>query len=90
MCGLPIISWNVGGVKEIIKNELNGKLLNKLNEKEIQKILDIYLSKKNHKNLSLKIRNFAKKQYSTKIITKKYLKLYKKILSKNRTYKKIR
>ena len=86
MCGLPIISWNFGGVKEIIKNGLNGKLLNKLNEKEIKKILDVYIFKKNYRNLNMKIHNFSKKTYSSEIIVKKYLKLYKKILSKTTTY----
>ena len=29
MCGLPIIALNVGGVKEIIKENFNGNILQK-------------------------------------------------------------
>ncbi len=83
MCGLPIISLNTGGVKEIIKNNFNGNVLTSINEYKLKKIMENYIDKKNLKNLKIKIRENAKKIYSTDVVMKKYLKLYKIILKKN-------
>ena len=81
MCGLPIVSLNVGGVKEIIKENFNGNVLKKISLKEIKKTLDKYMEIKNYGRLKTKIRKFSKKKYSSEIVVKKYLKLYNRILS---------
>ncbi|MDA9754728.1 glycosyltransferase [Candidatus Pelagibacter sp.] len=81
MCGLPIIALNVGGVKEIIKENFNGNILKKITNKELKKIIDKYIFLKNYHNLKIKIRKLSKKKYSSELVVKKYLKLYKKILS---------
>ena len=81
MCGLPIISLNVGGVSEIVKENVNGNILKKITQNEIQKTLDKYIKLKNYKKLKTKIRKSSKKKYSSEVVVKKYLKLYKRILS---------
>lgn len=80
MCGLPIVSLDIGGVNEIIDPGVNGNILKKINHKELKKVFDDYVNQKNFYKLKLKNRNLAKKKYSSTIIIKKYLKLYEGIL----------
>ena len=81
MCGLPLISFNIGGVKEVIKNNFNGNILKNTSKLEVKRIMDKYIYQKNYKKLKLKIHKDAVKKYSSNIVIKKYLKLYKSIMS---------
>lgn len=81
MCGLPIISLDVGGVREIIEEDLNGNILKNIRYSEIKKILDKYIFLNNYLNLKMKIRKLSKKKYSSKMIVRQYVKLYKSILA---------
>ena len=81
MCGLPIISLDVGGVREIIEEDLNGNILKNIRYSEIKKILDKYIYLNNYFNLKMKIRKLSKKKYSSKMIVGQYVKLYKSILA---------
>ena len=60
MCGLPIIALDVGGVREIIKENFNGNILKKFTYKSTKKIVDKYYFK-NYRKLKTKIRNFSKR-----------------------------
>ena len=89
MCGLPIIALDVGGVREIIKENFNGNILKKFTYKSTKKIVDKYITLKNYRKLKTKIRNFSKTKYSSEVVVKKYLKLYKSILSSDKNKQKI-
>lgn len=74
--GLPIVSSDVGGVSDIVKNEVNGFLFNKDDDEALEKILINYL---NNKSLIENQGIYNKKdcqKYDIKIIAKKYEDLF--------------
>jgi glycosyltransferase involved in cell wall biosynthesis len=82
-CGLPIISTKTGGFKEIIVNNINGHLIDNINDSKnfIEKIMDVLDKKTSYKNRKI-IRNFAIKLFSPKKTIDSYLDIYNKIILK--------
>jgi glycosyltransferase involved in cell wall biosynthesis len=82
-CGLPIISTKTGGFKEIIVNNINGHLIDNINDSKnfIEKIIDVLDKKTSYKNRKI-IRNFAIKLFSPKKTIDSYLDIYNKIILK--------
>jgi len=78
--GLPIISFNVGGSKDMIKNNYNGYLCKPFNKKDfILKLKKLISSKKLRKKFSYNGRLFAKKNFNYKTVGKIYLRYLKDI-----------
>jgi len=75
--GLPIITTNVGGIKDIIKNNQNGILIQEKNSGQIAKKIDYLI---NNKKFAQKISRNAlmtSRKYDWKIIGEKNIKLLK-------------
>lgn len=80
--GLPVIAADVGGVKHMIQNEKNGFVIKSDSEEDLYKYLKKLLDDENlRKEIGDKAKNYALKQYDSKIIAKKTLDVYKKIIS---------
>jgi glycosyltransferase involved in cell wall biosynthesis len=80
-CKTPVVCFANTSISEIVDHKINGYIVNKFNSNElfkgIQWLLDRVRSNNDlGKNAKQKILN-----YQPKIITKKYLELYKKLLS---------
>jgi len=76
-CGLPIITTNVGGSKELINN--NGFVIPKANSKKLKEAIEKYLKNKNLiKNYSIQSRKIAEKMNWEKV-SQKYLGIYKNV-----------
>ena len=74
----PIIATNVGGIKDIIKNNYNGLLIKEKSSEEIVNAINKLIS---NKNLSKKLALNARKtilDYDWKIIGKRYYKIITK------------
>lgn len=79
---LPIIASDVGGIPEIIENEVNGVLINPSDHHKLaEKILDLF-------NDNFKIREYTeagydklKSQFDAKTMAKKYDELYDQIIN---------
>ena len=70
-CGKPIVAYKVGGIPDIIKNNVNGYLIDPFNFRSFSKKIEILIKhKKLRKKLSLNAYNYAKKKWSHKIIRK--------------------
>ena len=75
-CGLPIISFDSGGVKEININNVTGFVIKSFNiTKYVKKLEYLINNDKLIKKFSINARKNALKNYSFNIISKKYLKL---------------
>lgn len=82
-CGLPSVAFNVGGLRDLVENDVNGYLIKSFDSldfaKHIQKILgDDAIQVK----LSSGARNKALRDYNLNVIAKKYSDLYAQIISR--------
>jgi len=87
MAKLPVISTRAGGTEEIIKNGINGYLVNS-DEKLISKyMLKLASDLKLRKKLGNTGRLMVEKKYSLDTMTKNYINLYNKLLkNENSTF----
>ncbi len=85
--GLPVIASPVGGVREVIKNCVNGILLKEKSPRSIAlQVLKLYQNPRLRKSLALKARKTAVERYDWKIVAKKVEKVYEKILQERISY----
>ena len=84
-CGKPVISFEIGGLKDIIINGINGYKTKNFNIKKITKnIVEFFLLDiKKRKRISKKCIELSKKRYSYGVIAKEHLKVYEKIVKNN-------
>lgn len=79
-CGLPVISSDVGGVKEIVNSD-NGILVSSENEEELMLAMDKLIT--NYKNYNrVKIAEMAKARFSYEVIGKQLHDLYTEVVKK--------
>lgn len=78
-CGLPVLSFAVEGIKEMINHKKNGYIAKKFSIKDFSSGLS-WLIKNNSSKMIKENINYAKKNYDSNKIAYKYIKLYKKIL----------
>ena len=83
-CGTPVISYNVGVVPEIVKNNNNGFICAKSDPEEIATgILSFYnMEKEKRSQFGLNARNMIALNCSYEITGKNYLELFLKIKEK--------
>jgi glycosyltransferase involved in cell wall biosynthesis len=80
-CGVPVVSFNTCGLKDIIVNNKTGFLADSFNHKDLgKKILSILRDEKIHSFMSKNARNNVLKKFSYYEVVKKYNYLYKKII----------
>ena len=73
-CGCPVVGFDVGGISELLCFEKLGVLVNFTNEKELASAITTALKTKYSSDF---ISSHAKKRFNYKLISKKYLSLYK-------------
>lgn len=78
--GMPVISSNVGGIKEMVTKK-NGVLVEAGNEKQLQQELLLFFDEKS-KFDRLKIAKEAKQKYSYEAVAKQYISIYNKVLKR--------
>ena len=80
-CGLPIIGTNVGGIPFLVKNNINGFIINPANEFEIARYLHILIHDiEMRKAFAKKSIEIVKENFTWDNIAQKTIDLYKSIL----------
>ncbi len=78
LCNNPVVSFNIGGIKEIVTHKKNGYLVDPFDIKNFSAGIKFLI--KNKKNLGLqKNINFIKKEFSAASVLKKYNAVIKKL-----------
>lgn len=82
-CGVPIVSFDVGGVKEAMIHKENGYIAE---YKDINDLINgieyiFKLNKEEQKKISINSRKRIENNYTLDIMTDNYLKLYKRLLN---------
>jgi glycosyltransferase involved in cell wall biosynthesis len=79
-CGLPVISTRVGGSLDIIKDGMNGLLVDSESDEQLlDAIARVFSDPKHASSLGENARKTIKVHYEINEITDKYLELYKNI-----------
>jgi len=76
--GLPIVTTNVGGIPELVIDNVNGIVINPDNQEELKDVLlNIYNQKYNFKEMSLASQEIFKNLFTEKSMLKKYTSIFK-------------
>jgi len=78
-CGTPVISFDIGGMKEYIKNDFNGCLVKEMNGKALAASIEEFFYKKNTYDRT-EIIEFAKSCFNLKTQAEKYREVYLNLL----------
>ncbi|RZK12548.1 MAG: glycosyltransferase [Flavobacterium sp.] len=81
-CGTPVISFEVGGMAEIIDNGVNGLKAKNISIQSLAGTLAEFITIKD-KFDEAKIRDLALKTFSEKLISKKYYEVYQSLMKIN-------
>ncbi|MGE5498035.1 MAG: glycosyltransferase, partial [Syntrophothermus sp.] len=80
-CGVPIVTFNTGGIPELVRNGLDGYVAGYKNIAEAIKCLEVILTEKNKRiAFGSNARESALKQFDHRIIAGKYEKIYQKTI----------
>lgn len=77
-CDTPVVSFNIGGLKDIIDHQSTGYLAKAFNVKDLAKGINWTIE--NRDNIKGNCRKNILKNFSEESVSEKYIKLYKKLL----------
>ena len=80
-CETPVVASNVGGVSEVVSNSISGFLCDGGNVLDFKGKIEILLdNKKLRKKMGRRGRNHIVKNFDTKIVSKKLIKIYEDVI----------
>jgi glycosyltransferase involved in cell wall biosynthesis len=80
VCGTPVISFNIGGLPDIIDHKKTGYLAKAFDTKDLANGISWVLDQSNNKHLKNNIRDQAVKKFAEKKISQDYLNIYENLL----------
>jgi glycosyltransferase involved in cell wall biosynthesis len=80
-CSMPVVAFNVGGIPDMVEHKKNGYLAQPFDVKDLANGIKWVIKNNINNKLSKNARKKCEKEFDIKIISAKYIKLYKKILS---------
>ena len=83
-CSLPIVSFDIGGLPDIVSNGINGFLVKPFDTEKFANSLSLLINNEELKEkMSLASRKLCSEKFNYEIIAKQYLEIYKKVILKN-------
>lgn len=84
-CGTPVIGFDIGGIPDLVTNNITGILVPSRNIQKLAKIISECLANTEYlKQMSQNCRNLIKENYSLPVQGKRYEKIYREILTSSR------
>jgi glycosyltransferase involved in cell wall biosynthesis len=80
-CGTPVVGFNIGGNSDMINHKLNGYLAAANDTEDLAKGIDWVLNNNDYDQLCSNAITKIKEDFSPKVVTKRYLDLYRSILN---------
>ncbi len=80
-CGTPVVAFDVGGMPDAIEHQKNGYLAKPFSTNELAYGIEWILNNDNYAELCENAREKVMKEFDSKIVAKKYIKLYKDIVN---------
>lgn len=80
-CGTPVVCFDATGPKDIVDHKLNGYKAKHFESKDLAKGVEWTLHVKNYDKLCKNAREKVMKEFDSKVVAKKYIKLYKEALN---------
>ena len=77
-CNKPIVATNVGGIKNIIKNEENGLLIEMENEKQLYEAIREYINNEELRKYSVVTNKDYKKKYEIDLLIQNHIRIFDK------------
>ncbi len=79
-CGTPVVGFNIGGNSDLIEHKVNGYLAQPYDSKDLAKGIDWIINHKDYKQLGINSIKKIRKRFSSEVVSKRYIELYKSIL----------
>ena len=86
-CGTPVVGFNIGGNSDLIDHKKNGYLAYPQDSNDLLKGIEWVLNNKEYEELCLNSRKKVMVEFDSRIVSKRYLDLYKDILKKKSVLK---
>lgn len=80
-CGTPVVAFNIGGNSDMIEHKINGYLAKPYDTDDLAKGIEWILSSPKYDELCENARNKVLREFDSKVVVKKYIELYDKIIS---------
>lgn len=84
-CGTPVVSFDVGGMSDLIQHQANGYLAKPFAPSDLAQGI-LWVTSEAGKTLSMASRQTIEKSFSLDIVTKQYVALYEEILLRKAHY----
>ena len=85
-CGLPVVSWNVGGIKEAVLHKETGYIANYLDTNDLMNGIEYILSRTTteYERLSQSARTRVLENFTDTLMAKNYMDLYRELIRNRR------
>jgi len=80
-CGTPVVAFDVGGNRDMIDHQINGYLAKPFESEDLANGIEWVLNAPNYDKLCQNAREKVMREFDSKVVTKKYIELYKEILN---------
>ncbi|AJI53807.1 glycosyltransferase family 4 protein [Francisella philomiragia] len=79
-CGTPVVAFDIGGNSDMVEHKENGYLAKPLDSQDLASGIKWVLNNKDYEDLCKNAREKVLKEFDSKIVTEKYINLYKEVL----------
>ena len=79
-CGIPVVSFDIGGNSDMIEHKKNGYLAKSKSSKSLARGISWILQHTKYNDLSLNARKKVLKDFESEVVARKYVELYESVL----------